>query len=126
MTKRNIETLLRVVFGAWGVGLVVLSFSAVAICDTCGAGGDEAFRWLGAVSGVIAVVVAVSRRAAPSLQWGLLALQVVLVVAAYESAGAGAGAVRISPVVAVIGAALEATGVAAVALVAPQSRPAAQ
>jgi hypothetical protein len=126
MTKRNIETLLRVVFGAWGVGLVVLSFSAVAICDTCGAGGDEAFRWLGAVSGVIAVVVAVSRRAAPSLQWGLLALQAVLVVAAYESAGAGAGAVRISPVVAVIGAALEATGVAAVALVAPQSRPAAQ
>jgi len=126
MTKRNIETLLRVVFGAWGVGLVVLSFSAVAICDTCGAGGDEAFRWLGAVSGVIAVVVAVSRRAAPSLQWGLLALQVVLVVAAYESAGAGAGAVRISPVIAVIGAALEATGVAAVALVAPQSRPAAQ
>jgi hypothetical protein len=125
MTKRNIETLLRVVFGAWGVGLVVLSFSAVAICDTCGAGGDEAFRWLGAVSGVIAVVVAVSRRAAPSLQWGLLALQVVLVVAAYESAGAGAGAVRIS-VIAVIGAALEATGVAAVALVAPQSRPAAQ
>jgi hypothetical protein len=126
MTKRNIETLLRVVFGAWGVGLVVLSFSAVAICDTCGAGGDEAFRWLGAVSGVIAVVVAVSRRAAPSLQWGLLALQVVLVVAAYESAGAGAGAVRISPVIAVIGAALEATGVAAVALVAPESRPAAQ
>ena len=126
MRKRNIETLLRVVFGAWGVGLVVLSFSAVAICDTCGAGGDEAFRWLGAVSGVIAVVVAVSRRAAPSLQWGLLALQVVLVVAAYESAGAGAGAVRISPVIAVIGAALEATGVAAVALVAPQSRPAAQ
>jgi hypothetical protein len=126
MTKRNIETLLRVVFGAWGVGLVVLSFSAVAICDTCGAGGDEAFRWLGAVSGVIAVVVAVSRRAAPSLQWGLLALQVVLVVAAYESAGAGAGAVRISPVIAVIGAALEATGVAAVALVAPQNRPAAQ
>jgi len=126
MTKRNIETLLRVVFGAWGVGLVVLSFSAVAICDTCGAGGDEAFRWLGAVSGVIAVVVAVSRRAAPSLQWGLLALQVVLVVAAYESAGAGAGAVRISPVIAVIGAALEATGVGAVALVAPQSRPAAQ
>jgi hypothetical protein len=125
MTKRNIETLLRVVFGAWGVGLVVLSFSAVAICDTCGAGGDEAFRWLGAVSGVIAVVVAVSRRAAPSLQWGLLALQVVLVVAAYESAGAGAGAVRIS-VIAVIGAALEATGVAAVALVAPESRPAAQ
>jgi hypothetical protein len=125
MTKRNIETLLRVVFGAWGVGLVVLSFSAVAICDTCGAGGDEAFRWLGAVSGVIAVVVAVSRRAAPSLQWGLLALQVVLVVAAYESAGAGAGAVRIS-VIAVIGAALEATGVAAVALVAPQNRPAAQ
>ena len=126
MTKRNIETLLRVVFGAWGVGLVLLSFSAVAICDTCGAGGDEAFRWLGAVSGVIAVVVAVSRRAAPSLQWGLLALQVVLVVAAYESAGAGAGAVRISPVIAVIGAALEATGVGAVALVAPQSRPAAQ
>ena len=126
MTKRNIETLLRVVFGAWGVGLVVLSFSAVAICDTCGAGGDEAFRWLGAVSGVIAVVVAVSHRAAPSLQWGLLALQVVLVVAAYESAGAGAGAVRISPVIAVIGAALEATGIAAVALVAPQSRPAAQ
>jgi len=126
MTKRNIETLLRVVFGAWGVGLVVLSFSAVAICDTCGAGGDEAFRWLGAVSGVIAVVVAVSRRAAPSLQWGLLALQVVLVVAACESAGAGAGAVRISPVIAVIGAALEATGVAAVALVAPQNRPAAQ
>jgi hypothetical protein len=126
MTKRNIETLLRVVFGAWGVGLVVLSFSAVAICDTCGAGGDEAFRWLGAVSGVIAVVVAVSRRAAPSLQWGLLALQVVLVVAAYESAGAGAGAVRISPVIAVIGAALEATGVGVVALVAPQSRPAAQ
>ena len=126
MTKRNIETLLRVVFGAWGVGLVVLSFSAVAICDTCGAGGDEAFRWLGAVSGVIAVVVAVSRRAPPSLQWGLLALQVVLVVAAYESAGAGAGAVRISPVIAVIGAALEATGVAAVALVAPQNRPAAQ
>jgi len=126
MRKRNIETLLRVVFGAWGVGLVVLSFSAVAICDTCGAGGDEAFRWLGAVSGVIAVVVAVSRRAAPSLQWGLLALQVVLVVAAYESAGAGAGAVRISPVIAVIGAALEATGVAAVALVAPQNRPAAQ
>ena len=126
MTKRNIETLLRVVFGAWGVGLVVLSFSAVAICDTCGAGGDEAFRWLGAVSGVIAVVVAVSRRAAPSLQWRLLALQVVLVVTAYESAGAGAGAVRISPVIAVIGAALEATGVAAVALVAPESRPAAQ
>ena len=126
MRKRNIETLLRVVFGAWGVGLVVLSFSAVAICDTCGAGGDEAFRWLGAVSGVIAVVVAVSRRAAPSLQWGLLALQVVLIVAAYESAGAGAGAVRISPVIAVIGAALEATGVGAVALVAPQSRPAAQ
>ena len=126
MTKRNIETLLRVVFGAWGVGLVVLSFSAVAICDTCGAGGDEAFRWLGAVSGVIAVVVAVSRRAAPSLQWGLLALQVDLVVTAYESAGAGAGAVRISPVIAVIGAALEATGVAAVALVAPESRPAAQ
>ena len=126
MTKPKTETLLRVVFGAWGVGLVVLSYSAVAVCDTCGGGGDEAFRWLGAISGAIAVVVAVSRRATPILQWGLLTVQVGLAVAAYESAGAGTGAVRISPPIVVIGAVLEATGIAAVALDTAERRPAAQ
>jgi len=124
MTRRNAEALLRAAFGLWGAALVVLSYTAVAICDTCGAGGDEAFRWLGAAGGLLAIVVAFWRRAAPGLQWGLLALQVGLVVAAYESAGAGAGSVRISPVLVVIGAAFEATGLAAVALVASKERPA--
>jgi hypothetical protein len=104
-----------VLFGAWGAALVVLSFAAVAVCDSCGGGGDEAFRWLGAVSGAVAITVAAARHAPRSLQWCLLAIQIGLVIAAYESAGAGAGAVRISPALAVVGAALEATGVAALA-----------
>lgn len=116
MTKRRIENLFRASFGAWGVALVVLSYSAVAICDSCGGGGDEAFQWLGAISGAVAIVIAVARGAPLSLQWILLAVQVGLLLPAYKSAGAGAGAVRISPVVVIVGAALELTGFVALAV----------
>ena len=115
MTRRSTATLLRAAFGLWGAALLVLSYTAVAICDSCGAGGDEAFRWLGIASGLLAIVVAVLRRAPRSLQWSLLAIQVGLLVAAYETAGAGAGSVRISPALVVVGAAFEAIGAAALA-----------
>lgn len=115
MTKRSVGTLFRALFGAWGAGLIVLSYSAVAICDSCGGGGDEAFRWLGATSGAVAIVIAVSRGTPHSLKWVLLAVQVGLVLVAYKSAGAGAGSVRISPALAAVGAAFETIGIAAVA-----------
>lgn len=115
MTKRSLSTVFRVLFGVWGAGLVVLSYSAVAVCDSCGGGGDEAFRWLGAISGVLAIVIALTRFTPRSLNWVLLAVQVGLVLAAYRSAGAGAGSVRISPALAAVGAALEMIGIARVA-----------
>jgi hypothetical protein len=115
MAKRNSEMLLRALFGLWGAVLVVLSFAAVAICDSCGGGGDQAFRWLGALSGALAILLAVLRGVTDGLRWSLFAIQLGLVVAAYETAGAGSGSVRISPVLAIVGGVLETTGAAALA-----------
>ena len=115
MTKRSGGTLLRALFGGWGAALIVLSYSAVAVCDSCGGGGDEAFRWLGAISGVVAIVIVVSRGTPRGLKWVLLAIQVGLLVAAYKSAGAGSGSVRISPALVAVAAVFETIGLATVA-----------
>ena len=88
----------------------IVAVSAVAICDTCGGGGDRALRIGGIVSVVLALVVATLLGVAANKIAVVSAyvLHVLTLLLAYASAGKGSGSVHISswlyllPVVAAI------------------------
>lgn len=109
--------------GAWAAGiywlstavLALVAWTAVAVCDACGEGGDALFKALAVVSWLLATafVIALFRSSRAAVAAVLFAGQFATALAAYKLAGAGAGKIHVSDVFVVIALVGELCGAAA-------------